>query len=272
MSHIEPDDLATLALDGVPPEGGTRAHLDECDACRAEYGALARTVELGRIGARQRELETPPSLVWAAIHDELSLAPELAPDPLATEPVEAGTASAIAPLIAPTTATDRRPEEPPTATITPLRERRTRGWWPIAAAAAAVGLVAGIALAAATTGLFGTGSAPQTIVATAALDSFPGWSATGSAQLEVDGGGVRSLVVDLDAEVPATDVREVWLIRSDASGLVSLGMLEGTSGRFVVPDGIDLDEFTLVDVSAEPVDGDPAHSGDSIVRGELRPT
>ena len=80
---------------------------------------------------------------------------------------------------------------------------------------------------------------------------------------------MRSLVVDLDAEVPATDVREVWLIRSDASGLVSLGLLEGASGRFVVPDGIDLDEFTLVDVSAEPVDGDPAHSGDSIVRGEL---
>ena len=272
MSHIEPDDLATLALDGVPPEGGTRAHLDECDACRAEYGALARTVELGRTGARQNELETPPSSVWAAIHDELSLAPELAPDPLAAEPVEAGTAPAIAPVVAPTTATDRRPEELPTAIRTPLRERPTRGWWPIAAAAAAVGIVAGIALGAAATGLFGTESAPQTIVATAALDSFPGWSATGSAQLEVDGGGVRSLVVDLDAEVPATDVREVWLIRSDASGLVSLGLLEGASGRFVVPDGIDLDEFTLVDVSAEPVDGDPAHSGDSIVRGELRPT
>ena len=271
MSRIEPDDLATLALDGVPPEDGTRAHLDECDACRAEYEALARTVELGRTGAR-RELETPSSSVWAAIHHELSLPPELAPDPLAADPVEPGTAPAIAPVAAPTATTDRRPEEPPTATITPLRERRTRGWWPIAAAAAAVGIVAGIALGAAAMGVFGTGAAPQTIVATAALDSFPGWSATGSAQLEEDGGGVRSLVVDLDAEVPATDVREVWLIRSDASGLVSLGLLEGASGRFMVPDGIDLDEFTLVDVSAEPVDGDPAHSGDSIVRGELRPT
>jgi len=271
MSHIEPDDLATLALDGVRPEGGIRAHLDECDACRADYVALARTVELGRAGAPQRDLETPPSSVWAAIHDELSLAPELAPDPLAAERVEPGTAPALAPVAAPTTATVRRPGEPPTATITPLRERRTQRWWPIAAAAAAVGIVAGIAIGAVATGVFGTGTAPQTVVATAELDSFPGWSATGSAQLEEDGGGVRSLVVDLDAEVPATDVREVWLIRSDASGLVSLGLLEGASGRFVVPDGIDLDEFTLVDVSAEPVDGDPAHSGDSIVRGELRP-
>ncbi|WP_203230682.1 anti-sigma factor, partial [Agromyces humi] len=143
-------------------------------------------------------------------------------------------------------------------------------WWPVAAAAAAVGIVAGIAIGVGASGGFGSRPASQTIVATASLDAFPGWSATGSAQLEEGDDGVRSIVVDLDAEVPATDVREVWLIRSDASGLVSLGLLEGASGRFVVPDGIDLDEFTLVDVSAEPVDGDPAHSGDSIVRGELR--
>ena len=83
---------------------------------------------------------------------------------------------------------------------------------------------------------------------------------------------MRTIVVDLDAPVPSGDVREVWLIRSDASGLVSLGLLDGSTGRFVVPDGIDVDEFNLVDVSAEPVDGDPAHSGDSIVRGELSAT
>jgi len=256
MSHIEPDDLATLALDGVRPEGETRLHLEDCDACRAEYEALARTVELGRAGASQPALETPPSSVWAAIHGELSLAPELAADPLAPE--------------APATARDRPAEEPATATVTPLRQRRSPRWWPVAAAAAVVGIVAGIAIGVGASGGFGTRPAPQTVVATASLDAFPGWSATGSAQLEEGDDGVRSIVVDLDAEVPPTDVREVWLIRSDASGLVSLGLLEGASGRFVVPDGIDLDEFTLVDVSAEPVDGDPAHSGDSIVRGELR--
>ena len=46
MNHIEPDDLATLALDGGRPDEVTRAHLDECVACRTEYDALARTVEL----------------------------------------------------------------------------------------------------------------------------------------------------------------------------------------------------------------------------------
>jgi len=32
---------------------------------------------------------------------------------------------------------------------------------------------------------------------------------------------------------------------------------------------VDLKNYVLVDVSQEPVDGDPNHSGDSIVRGEL---
>jgi hypothetical protein len=248
MNHIEPDDLATLALDRVAPEGVTRAHLDECAECRTEYEALARTVALGQ-GAPDDELEPPPSSVWAAIHGELALAPELAPDPFG--PGEVRTA---------VTATVTEPVGPPP------KEGAT------AIAAASVGLVAGIAVGAGLAGLGGDEPAPQTVVADATLDPFPGWSATGSALVEEDDAGVRSIVVNLDAEVPATDVREVWLIRSDASGLVSLGLLEGTSGRFVVPAGIDLDEFTLVDVSAEPVDGDPAHSGDSIVRGELQRT
>ena len=63
--------------------------------------------------------------------------------------------------------------------------------------------------------------------------------------------------------------REVWLLRPDVSGLVSLRTLTGSSGRFDLPAGLDLDEFSVVDVSLEQFDGDPAHSGDSIVRGAL---
>lgn len=47
-------------------------------------------------------------------------------------------------------------------------------------------------------------------------------------------------------------------------------MLDGTDGRFTVPADIDLAEYSLVDISEEPDDGDPQHSGDSIVRGPLR--
>jgi hypothetical protein len=77
-------------------------------------------------------------------------------------------------------------------------------------------------------------------------------------------------VVDVTLTAPdAGGFREVWLISSDASQLVSLGVLRGSEGSFTIPDGLDLGRFALVDVSEEPFDGDPAHSGDSIVRGEL---
>ncbi|RXZ43503.1 anti-sigma factor, partial [Agromyces binzhouensis] len=114
------------------------------------------------------------------------------------------------------------------------------------------------------------GPEATTVLASAELDAFPGWDAVGSATVEQDAAGERTIRVDLAADVPEGEVREVWLIRGDASGLVSLGLMDGDTARLVVPAGIDLDEYPLVDVSAEPVDGDPAHSGDSIVRGELR--
>jgi hypothetical protein len=38
---------------------------------------------------------------------------------------------------------------------------------------------------------------------------------------------------------------------------------------YAVPGGIDYRNFPIVDVSVEPPDGDPTHSGDSILRGTL---
>lgn len=89
-------------------------------------------------------------------------------------------------------------------------------------------------------------------------------------RVEESADGRRSVVVDLEAQTsPTTGLREVWLLKADASGLVSTGFLEGASGRFTIPANVDLSQYSLVDVSAEPADGDPAHSGDSIVRGQL---
>ena len=64
-------------------------------------------------------------------------------------------------------------------------------------------------------------------------------------------------------------MREVWLLTEAVDGLISLGLLNGTEGEFIVPDSVDLERFSIVDVSQEPLDGDPTHSGDSIVRGPL---
>ena len=297
MDHIEPEELAVLALDGREPDAAVRAHLDACPDCLAEYDTLVRTVALGR-GTPDDAFEAPPSSVWAAIHAELDLAPELAADPtvgrapaaVAVAPApEAARAASVDAEAAPGrepgpasgersghVAPRRRSRRPALASDGPDGTRRRSAWLPIAVVAAAGGILAGIGLGwllgASGTGGGTTGPDPAVVLASAELDSFPGWDdAVGSATVE-ELDGTRTVVVDLDARVPAGEVREVWLIRSDASGLVSLGLLDGSSGRFVVPEGIDLDEYTLVDVSAEPVDGDPAHSGDSIVRGELRST
>lgn len=257
MGHIEPDELAVLAIEGQEPDAAVRDHLDACAECLAEYEAYAHTAALGRGGVPDQGDDLPSSAVWGGIHAELGLDRALAADPLAGEA-----------QVRPVPAVAVRPE-PPGPAPSPRGGGGTRAkWWTFALAAAVVGILAGVALG---FGIARTGSPPpQTVLARAALEPFPGWESSGEALVEEDADGARSIVVDLDAPVPSGSVREVWLIRSDASGLVSLGLLEGTSGRFVVPSGVDLGEFPIVDVSAEPLDGEPAHSGDSIVRGELQ--
>jgi hypothetical protein len=91
----------------------------------------------------------------------------------------------------------------------------------------------------------------------------------GSAEVvEVD--GQQRLRVELDEGLDAGDgYLEVWLLRPDVSGMVTLGVLEETAGEFLLPAGLDLGEYPVVDISREHVDGDPGHGGDSIVRGEL---
>ncbi|TGO05110.1 anti-sigma factor [Serinibacter arcticus] len=105
-------------------------------------------------------------------------------------------------------------------------------------------------------------------LATATLDPLPGWDAAGTAVLEDRDDG-RVLRVDLPGDVPVEGYREVWLISTDLTSLVSLGVLTGDSGSFDLPADLDVTEFAVVDVSDEPVNGDPTHSGASIARGEL---
>ena len=107
------------------------------------------------------------------------------------------------------------------------------------------------------------------VVAQVPLEALPGWSASGDAFVEQTPDGARTLVVTVDGDTGDGGFREVWLIDRDVTRLVSLGVLDGTEGRFVIPAGLDLAEFPVVDVSEEPFDGNPGHSGDSIIRGVL---
>ena len=108
------------------------------------------------------------------------------------------------------------------------------------------------------------------VLASASLAAFPDWpDASGTAVVEEAADGSRVVRVELDVPESHDGYTEVWLISSDATRLISLGTVEGSSGTFSIPAGVDLSIYDLVDVSAEPIDGDPTHSGDSIVRGQL---
>lgn len=64
---------------------------------------------------------------------------------------------------------------------------------------------------------------------------------------------------------------EVWLINVDLERMVSIGVFEaGTSAEFYVSDALIDEGYLIVDLSNEEFDDEPRHSGDTIMRGELR--
>ncbi|MGI9604933.1 MAG: anti-sigma factor [Acidimicrobiales bacterium] len=129
-----------------------------------------------------------------------------------------------------------------------------------AAAAAVIAVVVG-------TSLF-TRQDP-TLVATATNRDLPeqfDGELTATTRNQVDQVG---LALDFSASLPTAEPIEIWLLRPDLSDMVSLGVIDDTVGWVPVPDDIDLSEFSVVDVSLEPDDGDPTHSGRSILRGSL---
>nr|WP_237740448.1 anti-sigma factor [Kocuria sp. UCD-OTCP] len=133
------------------------------------------------------------------------------------------------------------------------------------AAAAAALLVGGVSV----WGAQRLGLEPDpTVLATAELEPLAGYTARGSAEVDERPDGTRQLVVRTDpADVDG--FKEVWLLAPDAQRMVSLGVMAGDEAVFVLPENLDVGEFPVVDVSNEPIDGDPTHSGDSIVRGVL---
>jgi hypothetical protein len=255
MSHIDQDALALLALGEVASDTDA-AHLRDCADCRGELAELRRVVSLARPqhadpqqtdpghGAPQQgagrdvPLAPPPAAVWDGIAAELGFGIE--------------------------------------AHRQPRRGRTRTRITVLVPVVGVVGIVVGLGIAA----LPGVRTAPAprptpAVVSRATLDALPGWGGSrGRAELERSSDGGLELVVDVAAGQPAAGsadppLREVWMMRSDHSGLVSVGFLDRGRGRFTVPAGVDPTSYPVIDVSAEADDGDPAHSGDSIVRGTL---
>lgn len=150
------------------------------------------------------------------------------------------------------------------AEVTSLEGRRRRRGSEFSAVI--VGIAAALLLVALPLGLAyrSSNSGPDVSTELAALEGFDG-----SGIAELDG---RQLTVDTSGLGEGEDFfYELWLLdidNGDLNDLRSIGVIEA-DGTYVIDEGIDLAEFNVVDISLEPMDGNPDHSGDSVLRGEL---
>ncbi|MBB0232063.1 anti-sigma factor, partial [Streptomyces calidiresistens] len=92
-------------------------------------------------------------------------------------------------------------------------------------------------------------------------------------RVRLDGGEEtgHALVISVRGLPETSGYFEVWLMDEGAGKLIPIGVLDGEGTAVLpLPHNVDLGEYALVDVSEEPFNGSPDHSGKSIVRGPLR--
>jgi hypothetical protein len=192
---------------------------------------------LGRsVGVERVEWETPPPDLWSRIEAE-------------TRPgtVEAATLQHPVEAEAPVVSIESRRRTPPVR-------------WVVGAAA--------VLLVAVAAGAVWTRSASDdvTVLASTELERL-GDTGQGSAEIVDRNGALQLRLVASDVE-PSDGFTEVWLINPDVTELISLGPIR-SDGDYDLPAGLDPAAFPIVDVSFEPFDGNPQHSGDSVLRGQF---
>lgn len=276
---MHPDDevLAALAL-GEQVPGDVTVHTADCATCSAVLADLRRILQHVRLAADVEFADPPPS-VWAAISAATAASPDTATDraeavhaaPIETEPGDGGSVGARP--------ADERPVNPgqphagqmDTSAMDEVAERRARprrrpaGRWLIAATAAGVALgVLGVQIVGALR------TPPTPVVASAQLDTLTDPRRGGDAKLVEQPAGL-ALQVNVEPLDPKGGYLEVWLINTDLSRMVSVGVLPAndTAASFVVAPGMVDQGYRIVDISREQFDDRPQHSGDSLLRGTL---
>ncbi|WP_181645862.1 anti-sigma factor [Corynebacterium heidelbergense] len=114
---------------------------------------------------------------------------------------------------------------------------------------------------------------PEVVLSSAELESLDGKNSVGSVELiksETD--STQHILVQMPGvSTPKDQEIEVWLLNKDGQRMISLGLLNQTSGTSLpVTDSVLESGYTVVDVSNETLDGDPLHSGHSIARAAIR--
>jgi len=256
VQHCTPETLALAALREPLPHADA-AHLDGCAACRAEVASLQRGVDVLAVPqlAAPAASVPPPPRVWEAI----AAATGVSATPRAEAPAVIPDVTA-APAVIPSAPVG---DPAPGATVLPFRSRRRPLL--LAAAAAVAGAVIGAGVVAALDRTGDDGDA----VTTVALDPLAENDASGRAEVVVRDDGSRIVRVDLQAAALDDGYYELWLIDSDVEGMVPLGVVTPGTQEFELPADLDLDAFPIVDVSVEPLDGVPTHSGVSVARGQI---
>jgi hypothetical protein len=224
---------------------------------------LVEVVTLGR--EAPAELPAVPDHVWAGIRRELSLA--AAPDGSQT-----GHGNVRSLPSRPAAPADTL--QSPDSTVVPLTRRSRGPLWGVAAVAAAAGALVGGAVvwSAVERGSGGTGGADEQLVAQAVLAPLPDKPVTTPGEATVvespDGQVVR---VDARSLPTSDGFYEVWLLDEGLTKLVALGALPaGSIGTFTIPPGLSVADYPVIDISLESYDGDPSHSKNSLMRGELQ--
>ena len=249
MSHVDLDRLAELVLapDDSPSE--VRRHVESCSECAVTLAALS---DVRRVVGEEPLVPVPARVREQVLAQVGALAPTVVADPDVVRPLT-------------------RPSTPPA----PPAQRR-RGGIPAWAAGLAAGLalVAGLGIGRATVG-DAPAPPPEAQEPPAAVVAAADLTALGS---DDDRGMASAVSADesVTLRVSARELgdedgfHEVWLINVDGTRMVALGVLpDGDMGEFLVPRGLLDQGYRIVDISVEPEDGDPTHSGVSLARGEL---
>ena len=269
MAHIDPDLLALMAL-GEDAPAADRAHLASCPACATELRQLTKVVSATRTGPELRALDEPPPGLWSRV--------------AAAAGVDPATGAVTAPGPAPETGLNGWPDAAagpvPGPGPVPAGKPAAAGtgrpaWWrrrPLLTAAA--GLVAGLLIGAGgAAGIHQLTAAPATHVVASIplrpLAQFPQWRAASGTAVMAQGAHGNQLTVSLRAP-RKPGFYEVWLLARNGTSMISLGDLgPGHTGKFAMPPGVDLANYSRIDVSLQPFNGSTLHSRTSVVRGSL---
>lgn len=230
MPHLDDDELIALATGDIDPAGSAAEHLSTCARCRDEMASYSAAAAL-----------TATALAWDGEAAE--------PGP---ERVWAGISDTLG------LSGSARPAQ-----------HRVRSRWPKALAAASAAVILSVGVALGVTQPWDSGDSGRTTVSTADLKPVSGSGSRGTAEV-VEQGDRNDLSVQADRLPLRQGYYEVWLLDPASGKMVSMGNLgdDGT-GDFPMPPGLDLRRYHVVDLSAEQYDGNPAHSADSVLRGDL---